>query len=341
MQILIMGVGGLGGVFATELIRNGITPTLLTHNGVITQAINMHGLTLHTPHESDVKVRARAITTVNEIKPGTQFDAVWLVTKANSVLEAARGALPFLAPDGYMVAFQNGLVEEVIIDVLGSPSRLLTASVAFGGTLIEPGVYRRTTDGTVFVGELDGTVTERVETLAAQLSHVITTKVSTNILGLLWGKLCWNAAVSGLGAVAGYTYGEIAATRRGRNLLIACYTEVINTAWAHNIEVVPEVVGPTVALHLPTDADQATRDQRHQILINMTQTFAAVEPSSLQSLKRGRPTETEFLNGYIVKKAAEKGITVPLNTRLVKMITEIELGDRDITPANLNDLETS
>ena len=339
MKILIMGVGGLGGVFAAELIRNGITPTLLTNNGVITQAINMRGLTLHTPYEADVRVRARAVTSVDELKPGTLFDAVWLVTKATSVLDAVQDTLPFLAPDGYMVAFQNGLVEEAIIDVLGDSQRLITASVAFGGTMEAPGVYRRTTDGTVFVGELDGSMTQRVEVLCSQLSHIITTKVSTNILGLLWGKLCWNASVSGVGAVAGYTYGEIVSSHLGRNLLIQSYTEVINTANAHGIEVAPEVVGPTLALHLPPDATPSAREERHQILKDMAKTYAPVKPSSLQSLERGRPTETEFLNGYVVKKAAQAGIPVPLNAALVRMIQEIELGDRDIDPANLYELE--
>jgi 2-dehydropantoate 2-reductase len=221
-----MGIGGLGGVFSAELIRAGYTPTLVTHNATITDAINTHGLTLHTPQQDGIRVPATAVTGVDDLPPDARFNAVWLVTKTTTVLDAVRAAQPLLTPLGYMVAFQNGMVEEAIVDVMGTSERLITASVAFGGTMEAPAVYRRTTDGRIFVGELDGTHSARVTTTRDALNHVVPTQVSTNINGLLWGKLCWNAAVSGLGAVAGYTFGEMTATVTGRDLLIDLYTEV-------------------------------------------------------------------------------------------------------------------
>ncbi|MEO0563352.1 MAG: ketopantoate reductase C-terminal domain-containing protein, partial [Chloroflexota bacterium] len=181
-------------------------------------------------------------------------------------------------------------------------------------------------------------VTPRLETLRNQLSAIIHTEISTNIHGLLWGKLTWNATVNGLGAVAGHTFGELVSTDLGRDLTLRGYTEVIDVARALGVEVVPEVVGPTTALHLPSGADAGARRQRYDVLHAMTETFAAVYPSSLQSLERGRPTETAFLNGHVVAKAQIVGVEVPLNTALIDMIAEIERGEREITPANLHDL---
>lgn len=339
MNILISGIGGLGGIFAGELIRAGYNPTLLTNNANITQAINTNGIRFSTPDEDNITVQATAFTHANELPTDARFDSIWLVMKANSVVEATRTLRHYLKADGYMVAFQNGLVEDAILEELDSPAQLVTASVAFGGNMEAAGVYRRTTQGTIFIGELDGKRTERIQALQQIVGHILKTEVSDNIIGLLWGKLCWNAAVSGLCAVAGGTFGDMTAHELGRALLIQSYTETIETGWSHGVDIVPVVVGPTLALHLPANPDVATIQQRHDVLIHdLTKKYADVKPSSLQSLERGRPTETEFLNGYVVKKAAKTGIPVPLNTALTRMIAEIEAKQRTITTDNLTEL---
>ena len=174
------------------------------------------------------------------------------------------------------------------------------------------------------IGEIDGSITERVQQLKTQLDHIITTEISNNIIGLLWSKLCWNAAVSGLGAVLGETFGETCETEVGRDLLLRGYKEVMDTARAHGVQLVEVVVGYVTPLYLPDDADATLRLEKHNLLIEMTDTYAAVRPSMLQSLERGRKTEIEYLNGHVVRKAKEKGIPVPLNEIIVSMIEEIE-----------------
>jgi 2-dehydropantoate 2-reductase len=58
----------------------------------------------------------------------------------------------------------------------------------------------------------------------------------------------------------------------------------------------------------------------------------------LQSLERGRQTEIEFMNGYVVEQGREKGISTPINDALMKMVHEIEHGERPIHPDNLHEL---
>lgn len=336
MNILIMGVGGLGGVFSAELIRAGITPTLITHNPAITAAINANGITMHTPHANNIHVPAAAYTTLSDLPDAAiRFDAVWLLMKTQGVVDAVHESLPYLADDGYMVCFQNGLVEETLIAILGDPRRLITASVAFGANLEAPGVYRRTSDGQIFVGELDGVISERVQTLRDQLQHIIPTTISDNILGLLWSKLCWNAAVSGMGAILGQTYGELVATPTGRDLVLIGYREVMDTARAHGITLAEKVVGYVTALYISDLHDAALRQEKHALLLEIAETFGAVRHSTLSSLERGRPTETAYLNGYVIRKAREKHIAVPLNTAIAALIAEIEAGERTISADNL------
>ena len=63
--------------------------------------------------------------------------------------------------------------------------------------------------------------------------------------------------------------------------------------------------------------------------------YRRIKSSSLQSLERGKPTEIDYLNGYIVKKAQQFNIPVPVNQKLVDMVKDIEAGKIKIDRENL------
>ena len=60
-----------------------------------------------------------------------------------------------------------------------------------------------------------------------------------------------------------------------------------------------------------------------------------LKSSSLQSLERGKSTEIDYLNGYIVKKAQQFNIPVPVNQKLVSIVKDIETGKIKINRENL------
>ncbi len=333
-RILIEGVGGIGGVIAAELIRAGYDLTLVTNNPRITAAITHHGLRFSTPEEDQVIVPAAALTTLDELPDDALFDAAYLMMKANAVVAAARQTLPHLQPDAYMVSFQNGIVEEAIAAVVGSMGRVISASVAFGSNMEALGVYRRTSPGQIFIGEWDGQMTPRLNRLKTALSHVIPTRTTPNIVGILWGKLCWNCAVSGLCAVSGMILGDLFATRTGRLLFLHIMREVMDTAHALGLTVEPGVIDYAAYYPAP-EADLAAIEAQVSRLGDL---YHDVKPSSLQSLERGRPTETEFLNGYVIRRAAEAGVDAPLNRLIASQIAEIEAGTRAIAPTHLDEL---
>lgn len=43
-------------------------------------------------------------------------------------------------------------------------------------------------------------------------------------------------------------------------------------------------------------------------------------PSMLQDVEKGRPTEIDALNGYVVEKAHEVGVRVPVNEAIVQLV---------------------
>ncbi|MFX0061156.1 MAG: ketopantoate reductase family protein [Candidatus Hermodarchaeota archaeon] len=63
-----------------------------------------------------------------------------------------------------------------------------------------------------------------------------------------------------------------------------------------------------------------------------------MKSSSLQSLERGRPSEIDYLNGYIAKKGQKVVINTPINATIVQLVKEIERGEREIAPTNLDEI---
>jgi len=57
--------------------------------------------------------------------------------------------------------------------------------------------------------------------------------------------------------------------------------------------------------------------------------------STLQSLRRGRPTEIEYLNGEIVRLGQQVGMATPWNSRIVDVVREVEQKHQFYRPDDL------
>jgi 2-dehydropantoate 2-reductase len=337
-KILIEGVGGIGGIVAGRLIHAGHEPVLVTHNPKITEVINEGGLRIKTPEEERV-VQAKAHTALDEVTGDAPFDVAFLIMKATAVLDAARETLPLLDKEsGYMVTFQNGIVEDAVAEVVGA-ERVVSGIIGWGGTMLEPGNYEKTSGGEIHMGELDGRRSERVQGLASILETVCPVVVSENIRGALWSKLAINCTITTMGALTGETLGEMLADERVRRAFLRVYREVVDTADALGIEMERIAANPRL-LYLPRDAGWLTRFFKDLLARMVGRKYSQVKSSSLQSLERGRRTEIDYLNGYVVERAREAGVDVPLNEALVRIIKEIEAKDRVIGPENMADLLT-
>lgn len=334
-QILVQGIGSVGGLIAGELIRAGKKLCLVTGNQEISTAINRNGISISTSDDA-YRVEARAYTDLREIPVGQSFDCAYLAMMAGSVVDAAQEALPFLNEDGYLVSFQNGFVEEAIGQAVGI-ERVISATVAFGTTMEAPGIYRRTTPGRLIIGEMDGRLSPRLGELRDTLALVVETEISDNIIGVLWGKLIWNGAVSCLCAVSGKSLGDLFDSEIGRELFLRAFRESVDTATAQGVDIEHVIIDPN-DYYLGIADKPSKRVQILRRMMQFVETYAGVTPSTLKSLKRGRKSEIDFLNGYILEKATAAGLESSLNEIVIRMVHEIEEGSRKITPSNLDEL---
>jgi len=331
-----MGCGGVGGVIAAGLIRAGCDLTIVTNNTEITRAVNTYGLRVTTP-EGEWNVSATAHTNLKELEG--QYDTALLAMKATDTEQAARNVSEYLTDEGYVVALQNGLVVDTVAAVLRR-ERVVGALVGWGATLHGPGICEMTSAGEIVVGELNGQVTSRIQRLKTLLDAAAPTTISTNIYGAMWSKLAINCVITGLGAVTGQLLGQILKNTASRRLALSIASEVIDVAEARGIRLQP--VGGTldiyrIYLHWNRRARGFGFDLllKHIIMCIVGLKFRRLKSSMLQSIERRRPTEIDFLNGYVVKCGTEKGITTPVNAALTKMVHEIEAGTRTPRTQNL------
>ena len=335
MDLLIQGIGGIGGVLAGELWRAGQRPALVTGNADIAHAIGERGLTVKTPERS-FAVHPPAYVQVADIPAERRFDAALLITKANTALEAARQAEPRLREGGCVVSLHNGIVEDDLIAELGA-ARVMSAIVGWGGSMHAPGVVERTGPGKIHLGELDAVAGPRAQDLGRTLSAAGPVDVNDNMRGVLWAKLAINAAITSLGALAGRSLGDLLKARVARRAFLGVYSDVLAAAWALGVDLDTVAAKPEL-FYLPADAGWLQAQAKDVMARIVGHKYRRLRSSMLQSLERGRPTEVDFLNGYVLRKATELGRQVPYNRAVTRMIHEIEQGSRSSDPRNLTDL---
>jgi 2-dehydropantoate 2-reductase len=61
-------------------------------------------------------------------------------------------------------------------------------------------------------------------------------------------------------------------------------------------------------------------------------------PSMGQDMAKGRRTEIEFLNGFVVREGEQVGIQARANERLVDIVTKVERGELKQHPSHITEL---
>src|SRR5215470_9605540 len=99
MQILIVGIGALGGTIAARALRAGLPVRLAARNRDSAQALRRSGLQV-SGIGGEVRADAIDVAAVEDYGNGGQFDLILLATKAQDALEVAPHLVGLLAPQG-------------------------------------------------------------------------------------------------------------------------------------------------------------------------------------------------------------------------------------------------
>ncbi len=338
-RIGVLGAGAVGGALAALLDRAG-HEVLVTARGEHADALRAHGLLLTGGWGESV----HPLAVVDRLP--ADLDLVVLATKAHdsaAALEAAR------ACDGVpVVVVQNGLGgADAVRDALPH-SPVAIGLALFAASLVGPGRIAITGPAGLTLGGDAAALAVALPLLTEALPAPVGT--ASDVLGAQWTKLLVNQ-VNALPAITGLSVQQVVAHDALRRLLVASMRETaavgraLGVAWATIGPVGPAAVDALLAEHaapggslpgetLPSPSLPCETLPGEEVPRALAAGMGD-EPnpaSTLQSIRRGRTTEIDALNGAVVAAGVRAGIATPVNAALVALVHGVERSGAFLAP---------
>jgi 2-dehydropantoate 2-reductase len=331
-NIAIIGAGAVGGITAVLLVKAGYHVEIACNSPSLAERINSNGLNISGKcgkHRIQVPAVARA-TAMSAPK-----DIIFLATKANDMLNAGKEILPLLGDNTLVVTMQNGMEQTALADIVGR-ERIAICIVEWGATMLMPGELHMTSGGDFVLGTPDNRDNDMLPHLQAILEHIEPVRISKNITGDLYAKLLINSCNASMGAISGLPLGDMLAIKKARTIFIEIVREGIAVADAMGIKV--EKFHGKLDYYRYLQGTGYLADMRRQLVIRFIgYRHQHVISTNLSSLERGRPTEIDYLNGYISRNGKKFHVPTPVNDRIVQIVKEIEAGIKKSTPSHFDD----
>ncbi len=321
MRIAIYGAGSLGTILGAYISKGGVPIELINRNKAHVEALKEKGAKVVGTVQFCQKVTAYTPEEMTGV-----YDVIFLMTKQQHNDEVVKMLNNYLATDGALVTFQNGLPEMQIADILGE-ERVLGCTVAWGATLKEAGVCELTSEPDALSFSL-GAVSKKKNKNFDEIKEILQlmgkVDVEDNFIGTRWSKLLINASFSGMSAVLGCTFGEAASPRASRRIVQALIKECIDVCKAGGIRIEP-VQGKDI-VKLLDYSNSLKRAFSFFIIPIAIRKHAKLKASMLQDIEKGKLTEVDAINGAVSEYGRKVGCPTPMNDRVVEIIHAIEQG---------------
>ena len=294
LQVAVLGAGAVGCFYGGMLARAGHRVTLIGRPQHV-QVFQAQGLRMQTL-AFDETVQVTASTDASAVAGA---DLVLFAVKSPDTETAGAQMREHLQPGALVLCLQNGVDNaERLRAVL--PGVHVAAAVVYVATeMAGPGHLRHHGRGELVIepSPSSGHVAQ------ALMAAGVPTEVSDNVRGALWAKLILNCAYNALSAVGRIAYGELVqqpgVTEVMRDVVAEC-----------------RAVAAADGVTLPGDVDAAMR--------RIAETMPSQYSSTAQDLMRGKPTEIDHLNGYVVRRGEALGVPTPANRVLWAVVKLVE-----------------
>ena len=336
MKYAIYGAGSLGIVLAAYLANNGEKFDIIDRNPKSVVALNEKGAVVVGTVQMNPKVN-----TILDTKVVEKYDIIFLLTKQIGNIETIKKISNFLTDDGVICTMQNGLPEKDVSEVIGK-ERTYGCAVAWGATRLEPGKSELTSaperESLSFsFGSMDGHKDDKFDEIVRILSVMGDVHVEDNFIGARWSKLLINSAFSGMSAVCGKTFGEVAKFKPSRKIIQRIIKECIDVAAASGIKIEP-IQGKDVVKIL--DYKSALKKWLSFLIIPIAiKKHSLLKASMLQDIEKGIPCEIDYINGIVSDYGKQVSLPTPFNDKVIEIIHKMEAGELNPTFDNVKFFE--
>jgi|SRR5689334_950150 2-dehydropantoate 2-reductase len=301
-NILIVGCGALGGLFAAALSSVAKVAAFDTNSEHV-QAIRAEGLRIIGKNPRTVQIDAA--DNVGALK-GKPFDAVIFLIKSKMTADALAQLRPALAGNPALVTLQNGMGNAEVL--LSQPGAVVIRGVTMNaGRYVAPGCVENLIEGKNWLGPVRGRIDD-VRPLADLLNKgAMPTEIVADPMGAVWSKFVFNCVMNPLGALM---MGDNAARYDSPDM------RMLIDDMAAECTAVVRALGGDFAFP-PMEFVAQVRDG--QIPLSSHAGSMALD------IARGEPTEIDELTGFIVREAAHLKVPVPNCRAVYRLIKGLEL----------------
>ena len=312
MRFCIVGAGAIGGFVGAKLAAAGEDVTFLARWKNL-DAIRTRGMTVKMQDGSVIEARGAKAT--DSMAAVGHVDCVILALKSHQVEAVVYQLEPLYGPKTTVITMQNGIpfwyfhkhggalegtrvkaVDPRGVCMDGIPAERIIGCVVYPATeLVAPGVVRHIEGDRFPLGEIDGSVSNRVKDLCdIFVKSGLKSPVLDNIRNEIWLKLWGNLTFNPISALTHATLQDICEFPLGRELSANMMREA---------QAVAEKLGASFRVTLEKRIEGAAKVGRHKT-------------SMLQDVEAGRAIEIDALVGSVVELGVLTGVPTPTITAI-------------------------
>jgi 2-dehydropantoate 2-reductase len=302
-SILIVGPGAVGSLLAFYADRNGKAVYLLGKSLKSDQKKLRREISFKEVSGKKFKV-SRNLFCARDFNSRLPVSAAFFCVKNPDISKAAKAALKYIPADSPLVFLQNGLKHPALIRKIFNSKNVVigtcyaAAEKTFSETVVHHG-------GRGMVLSQNRGNREAVRRVASLLSEDRwDVSIEKDEEKMLWKKLCLNASVNPLGALAKATNGEIGSSVELRMIAEQIMRESLLVAKACGQKI--------------------SQNDMKRLLIQVCQPDSEQRNSTLQDIEKGKRTEMKQILSPILIEAKRRRIEIPVLKRVARMIFKLE-----------------
>lgn len=301
MKIVIVGPGAMGCLFGGFLVKSGQEAWLLDKRPERVNRIKKYGLRIEG---ISGKHRIRVNITDNPTDIGT-CDLIIVFVKSYDTEKAIKSARNLIEKDTSVLSLQNGIGNIEIISKVVGRGRVIGGVTAQGATLLGDGYIRHAGRGETIIGKVGGGISARIRQIRDAFNQAgLKTKTSGDINSLIWSKLVINVGINPLTAITRLNNGRLIEYSQTRTILHRAVSEAVRVAKAKRIRLI--------------------YDDPIKKVESVCKATGPNVSSMLQDVLKGKRTEIDFINGFIVREGRKLKVPMPVNSVLVDLVKTIE-----------------
>jgi 2-dehydropantoate 2-reductase len=309
-DIVILGTGAIGSAMASFLQlsnEEGHRTIHLVGRGGLVARIAREGL-LCVPYDTprDEWIYTTHYKTYTTIREVPRADVLFLTVKAHALVTALEEARPLIEGDEppIVVIMMNGLGLKEVVSRYAPADRLVEAIANYPADLDLDGSIPKvvnTGGNDVFVFEQTPLTEEIVPTLLS--TPRVNTRIAPNFAEMQWKKAIMNISMNAIAAMTVLAVGEVAQRDPLRRIVARLIQETVAVARREGVVLEGDMATWFWGI--------AANDPHHM-------------PSMVHDMRQHKPTEVEFMNGYIARRGEMYGIATPANDAITDLVRIIE-----------------